>query len=145
MKYSGEEDMIRQLAKVDEIMADWRRYREKVSLRDLLDNRDVRNMVLYAMLITIQAAIRSAHHLVVQNYLPKPGTYEETFLILRKAGILDPKVADDMARLAAYRQNLVHAHQKVDLREIYEILNNDLETLEIFKVKLEKIIHESKK
>ncbi|MDW7650943.1 MAG: DUF86 domain-containing protein [Bacillota bacterium] len=142
MRYSGEEDMIRQLSRFDEILADWRRYREKISLRDLLDNRDIRNMVLYAMLITIQAAIRSAHHLIVQDYLPKPGTYEETFLILRKAGILDQQMADDMARLSSYRQGLVHSHEHVDLREIYEILTNDLQTLELYRAKLEKIIKE---
>jgi uncharacterized protein YutE (UPF0331/DUF86 family) len=140
MPYQGEEIFIRDVAQLDEAMKDWQRYRETVSLRELLDNRDTRNMVLYAILITIQAAIRSAHHLIVRDYLPKPGSYEETFAILRKAGVLDHTVADAMARLATYRQELVHSYHQVDLREIYQVLSDGYPTLERYRVKLEQLV-----
>ena len=145
MSYGGEAEMIRQLSELDEVMQDWGRYREEVSLRDVLENRDSRNLVLYTMLVTIQTAIQAAHHLIVKNYLPKPGTYEETFMILRKAGILETHVADDMARLSAYRQKLVHSYHQIDLREIYEILCNDWKTLELYRAKLEKAMNAEKK
>lgn len=137
VRYHGKEDFIRDLAFFDEVMGDWRRYREAVSLRQLLENRDTRNMVLYSMLITLQAAVRSAHHVIIRNYLPKPGTYEETFLILRKAGILETELAEKMASLVTYRQTLVNSPQAIDLREIYEVLSNDLDHLELYRVKLE--------
>ena len=145
MTYSGEAEMIRQLSEFDEVMEDWGRYREQVSLRDVLENRDSRNMVLYTMLVTIQTAIQAAHHLIVKNYLPKPGTYEETFIILRKAGILEPQMADDMARLSIYRQKLVYSYHQVDLREIYEILCSDWKTLELYRAKVEKVMKQEAK
>lgn len=137
--------MIRQLSEFDEVMEDWGRYRKQVSLRDVLENRDSRNMVLYTMLVTIQAAIQAAHHLIVKNYLPKPGTYEETFIILRKAGILEPQMADDMARLSIYRSRLVYSYHQVDLREIYEVLCSDWKTLDLYRAKLEKVMQAEKK
>lgn len=142
MRYLGEEDMARQLAELDEVMDDWKRYRETVSLRELMENRDTRNMVLYAVLVAIQTAIQTAHHLIVKDYLPKPGTYEETFLILRKAGTLDADLAEKMARLASYRQKLVHSHLQLDLREIYEVLCAEWGTLERYRAKLTQIMRQ---
>ncbi|MCW3489646.1 type VII toxin-antitoxin system HepT family RNase toxin [Dethiobacter alkaliphilus] len=140
MRYHGAEDFIRDLALFDEVMGDWRRYRETVSLRQLLENRDTRNMVLYSMLITFQSVVRCSHHVIIKNYLPKPGTYEETFLILRKAGLLESSFADKLAGLVTYRQALVNSPQGVDLREIYEVLSNDLQVLELYRVKLEALM-----
>lgn len=145
MSYSGEAEMIRQLSEFDEVMADWGRYREQVSLRDVLENRDARNMVLYTILVTIQAAIQAAHHLIVKNYLPKPGTYEETFIILRKAGILAPQMADGMAQLSTYRSKLVYSYHQVDLREIYEVLCGEFKALEHYRAKVEKVMKEETK
>lgn len=144
MGYRGEEEMIRDLELLAEALQDWRRYRETVSLRGLLDSRDTRNMVLYALLITIQASIRTAHHLILRDYLPKPGSYEETFLILRKAGVLEPSLADAMSRLATYRQDLVHSHHQIDLRQIYQVLSNSYETLELYHSKLQQMVMQKK-
>ncbi|MBS3982976.1 MAG: DUF86 domain-containing protein [Dethiobacter sp.] len=140
MRYRGEGELTRDIDRLGEALKDWQRYLETVSLRQLLDSRDTRNMVLYAMLITIQAAIRTAHHLIVRAYLPKPGSYEETFLILREHGVLEAKLADAMAQLAIYRQELLHSHHQIDLREIYEVLCNSAQTLELYKVKLEQLV-----
>jgi uncharacterized protein YutE (UPF0331/DUF86 family) len=139
MRYLGEEEFARDLARLDEAMQDWARYRDSISLRDLLDSKDTRNMVLYAMLVTIQATIRAAHHLIVRDYLPKPGSYEETFFILRKAGILDISLADALARLAKYRHELVYSQHLLNMREIYDTLRNSYSTLEVYKVKLEQL------
>jgi uncharacterized protein YutE (UPF0331/DUF86 family) len=144
MPYQGEDVFLRDVLRLEDTLKDWQRYRETVSLRELLDSRDMRNMVLYAMLISIQASIRCAHHLIVRDYLPKPGSYEETFTILRKAGVLDTALADAMARLATYRQELVHSHHQVDLREIYEVLTEDLGTLEKYRARLEQLLAEKK-
>lgn len=141
----GDNDFLRQLGELDEALEDWRRYRDQYSLRELLDNRDIRNMVLYAILVTIQAAIRAAHYLIIENYLPKPGTYAETFVILRKAGLLEDELTDQMVRLSMYRQQLVQYHHQVDLREIYQVLSDDLAVLEKYRRKLEKHMSEKYK
>lgn len=139
MRYLGEEEFVRDLGQLEEAMRDWRRYRENISLRELLDNRDIQNMVLYAMLVTIQAAIRTAHHLIIRDYLPKPGSYEETFIILRKNDVLDAVLADALIRLALYRQKLVHSRSQLNLREIYETMTTEWDALELYYAKLKQI------
>ncbi|MHA1362388.1 MAG: hypothetical protein ACTSP1_07610 [Candidatus Freyarchaeota archaeon] len=54
----GEEGIIQHLGELNESPEDWKRYRE-ITPEDL-KQRDKRNMVLYAMLISIQAAIELA-------------------------------------------------------------------------------------
>lgn len=44
------------LRELDESQKDWQRY-QSVSLEELKKDRDKRNMVLHAMLVSIQAAI----------------------------------------------------------------------------------------
>lgn len=139
MSKMDENNFSRQLGQLDEALEDWRRYRDRYSLRELLDDRDVRNMILYAILTTVQATIRAAHYLIIENYLPKPGTYAETFVILRKAGLLEDKLTDEMVRLSIYRQQLVQFHHQVDLREIYQVLSDDLAVLEQYRRELEKL------
>ena len=55
-----EEGIIQHLEELNESLEDWKRYRE-ITPEDL-KQRDKRNMVLYAMLTSIQAAIDRAKH-----------------------------------------------------------------------------------
>nr|MDO8089808.1 DUF86 domain-containing protein [Candidatus Sigynarchaeota archaeon] len=56
-----EEGIIQHLEELNESLEDWKRYRE-ITPEDL-KQRDKRNMVLYAMLTSIQAAIDLANHI----------------------------------------------------------------------------------
>ena len=56
------------LRELDESLKDWERY-QQCSLVDLKKDRDKRNMILHAMLVSIQAAIDISSHLISQNDL----------------------------------------------------------------------------
>jgi uncharacterized protein YutE (UPF0331/DUF86 family) len=131
-KLSEDPGIGRHVQELEETLKDWRKYREDYSLHDLIEDRHTRNAVLYAMLVAIQTSISIAHHLIVENYLPKPGTYQETFTILRKAELLNGTLAEKMAQLAFYRQQLVHFHRQLNLSEVYDVLRDGLDTLESF-------------
>ncbi len=62
------------LRELDESLSDWERY-QQCSLEDLKADRDKRNMILHAMLVSIQAAIDVSMHLISQNGLGRPATY----------------------------------------------------------------------
>lgn len=51
------------LRELDESLKDWQRY-QSFSLEELKKDRDKRNMVLHAMLVSIQAAIDVATYLI---------------------------------------------------------------------------------
>jgi len=75
------------LRELDESLIDWERY-QRFSLEDLRADRDKRNMMLHAMLVSIQAAIDVSMHLISQNGLGRPSTYRESFDIVARAGLI---------------------------------------------------------
>ncbi len=120
------------LRELDECLSDWERY-QQCSSEDLKADRDKRNMILHAMLVSIQAAIDVSMHLISQNGLGRPATYRETFDVLARAGLIPEELAADLSDLAGFRNVLVHIYWDLDLDEIYGILQNDLKTLRAFR------------
>jgi len=120
------------LRELDESLNDWERY-QRYSREDLKADRDKRNMILHAMLVSIQAAIDVSMHLISQNNLGRPATYRETFDILSRAGLIPEELAADLSDLAGLRNVLVHIYWDLNLDEIYGILQNDLKTLKSFR------------
>ncbi len=120
------------LKELDEALEDWKRY-QSISIEEFRKNRDIRNMVLYSMLVAIQASIDIAAHIIAKKNLRRPTTYRETFEILAEKKIISDDLANMLSDLAGFRNVLVHIYWEIDLEEVYSVLQNDLETLEIFK------------
>jgi uncharacterized protein YutE (UPF0331/DUF86 family) len=127
------------LRELDESLKDWERY-QQCSLEDLRKDRDKRNMILHAMLVSIQSAIDISSHLISQNDLKRPATYRETFDLLGQAGIISEKLAAELSDLAGFRNILVHIYWDLNLDEIYSILQNDLTTLRSFRDEIKELL-----
>lgn len=119
------------LRELDESLKDWQRY-QNISLENLKKERDKRNMILHAMLVSIQATIDVATYLIAEEGLRKPMTYRETFEILGQSELISEKLAEELSGLAGFRNVLVHIYWQLDLDQVYGILQNDLETLKSF-------------
>jgi len=126
------EGIMDHLRELDEALKDWERYQD-VSLEDLRSDRDKRNMVLHALLVSIQSAIDVANHLIVQKGLEKPSTYRESFEILSQGGMIPASLGREMSELAGFRNVLVHIYWKLNLEEVQGVLQNDLDTVKEFR------------
>ena len=51
---------------LNEALKDWERY-QTISLRELRSDRDKQNMVLHALLVSIQASIDIANHIIAEK------------------------------------------------------------------------------
>lgn len=119
------------LRELNDALEDWENY-QSISIDDLREDRDKRNMVLHAMLVSIQAAIDIATYIIAQRGLEKPSTYRETFEILGKEEIIPEDLADGLSDLAGFRNVLVHIYWGLNLEEVYSVLQNDLRLLKQF-------------
>ena len=119
------------LRELSDALKDWGKY-QSISIEELRNNRDKRNMVLHAMLVSIQASIDIATYIIAQRGLAKPSTYRETFEILGKEKIIPEELADELSDLAGFRNILVHIYWGLNLEEVYAVLQNDLKTLYSF-------------
>jgi uncharacterized protein YutE (UPF0331/DUF86 family) len=120
-------------------LKDWERY-QRYSLQDLKNDRDKRNMILHAMLVSIQSAIDISSYLISENGLKRPETYRETFDLLGHSGIISEEIAAELSDLAGFRNALVHVYWDLNLDEIYSILQNDLKTLRAFRDRIKELL-----
>ncbi|HEY9206559.1 MAG TPA: DUF86 domain-containing protein [Candidatus Methanoperedens sp.] len=131
--------VIGHLRELNAAIGDWDRYRS-ISLEDLKNDRDKMNMVLHAMLVSIQSAVDISNHLIAEKKLRKPATYRETFEIVHEAGLISYPLCEAMSELAGSRNVLVHIYWKLDMDVIYGILQNDLDTLKRFENTIKKML-----
>lgn len=126
------EGVMSHLRELEAALGDWERY-QHITLEDLNTDRDKRNMALHAMLVSIQSTIDISNHLIAENRLRKPATYRQTFEILNEAGIISIPLSESMSDLAGFRNVLVHIYWKLDIDEVYGVLQNDVESLREFE------------
>ena len=91
-------------------------------------------MVSHAMLLAIQSSIDIATGIAVMKTPRRPDTYRETFLVLGKSGVISEDLAGEMAKLAGFRNLLVHEYTGLDTSRIYRILTDNWETIDRFRI-----------
>jgi len=122
-------DTIREL---EIVLSDWVRY-QSISKPRFISDRDCQNMILHAMFLAIQTAIDAGAELIASSKIPKrPESYRETFEILGEHGILTPEHSGSLGELASFRNVLIHLYSKLDLEEVYHVLQEDNKPLEEF-------------
>lgn len=120
-----DEGILDHLRELDEAIGDWERYRA-ITLTELRTDRDKRNMVLHALLVSIQASIDIANHLVAACSSRRPETYRESFAILCDEGLIPEDLEVQLSELAGFRNVLVHLYCRLNLDEVYGVLQDDL-------------------
>lgn len=127
-----DEGVLGHLRELDEAALDWERYRS-ITLEDLRTDRDKRNMVLHALLVSIQASIDIANHLVAASSSRRPETYRESFIILCDEGLIPEDLGAQLSDLAGFRNVLVHLYCRLDLDEVYGVLKDDLPVMNRYR------------
>jgi uncharacterized protein YutE (UPF0331/DUF86 family) len=76
---------------------------------------------------------RRAHHLIAAQRLRRPTTFADAFAVLADAGLLDSEVADEAARMAGFRNVLVHQYAEVDDARVAALLHTGLDDLDVLR------------
>lgn len=80
----------------------------------------------------IQVVIDLATATCVRLGLGSPPTYGDAFRLLADSGVIDPALGARLARAAAFRNLLVHAYGRLDLRRVHTIARTGPEDLRAF-------------
>lgn len=107
---------LRELARLDRIRSDVRE----------------RRFVEHTLQVAIQAALDVASHVVSDERRGEPRTNRDLFGLLARRGLLPAELADQLSRMAGFRNVLVHGYQDVDLAVVRDILANRLDDLLAF-------------
>lgn len=119
----------KKLAAIESGLADLRRLaRPDLLETDLLQRR----FVEHTLQITIQAALDVASHVVSDERLGEPKTNRDLFALLAQAGWIEAALRDSLARMAGFRNVLVHGYDDVNLGVVRDVLERRLVDLERF-------------
>ena len=135
--------LLAQVQTLDEALLAWQRYRE-IPYEKFAQDKDTQYMVCHAMLLAIQASIDLATGIAVMKTPRRPDTYRETFLVLGKFSVIPEDLASGMAKLAGFRNILVHEYTGLDIRRIHRVLLDDLQTIDTFRNRVKAFIREQK-
>jgi uncharacterized protein YutE (UPF0331/DUF86 family) len=100
-------------------------------LRDLTDAEFMsdphkQSSAKYNFTAAIEAAIDIASHVISRKALRAPEDYADTFQVLSDSGIVSSDFADELKKMARFRNRLVHLYWDVDTAELRRILETKL-------------------
>ncbi len=119
----------KRLARIETCVAELRRdARLDVIAHDVREQR----FVEHTLQVAIQSALDVASHIVSDRRLGEPRTNAELFDLLTRDSWIAPALAEDLRRMAGFRNVLVHGYDDVDLRVVQDVVTNHLDDLLTF-------------
>lgn len=95
-----------------------------VPLAKFSSNQDLQDIVKWNYYIAAQACLDIGNHIVAEQNLGTPETYEEILEILQSSKKINPALADKLKGLAGFRNRLAHGYSKIDPDVLYGYLDN---------------------
>jgi len=97
--------------------------------------------VLHALQLAIEAAVEIATHICAADNLGMPSSYAEAFDLLENARVVDRALADDLRRMARFRNRIVHFYAQIDLGLVYRLLQDRLRDFDRYLVAIEQYLN----
>ena len=80
----------------------------------------------YHFIVPIESSIDMCNHLIARNGYRVPEDYGDTFKVMAEVGALDAKFAEELVKMAKFRNRLVHLYWEVDDQQLYGMIQERL-------------------
>jgi len=80
--------------------------------------------------LAIECVLDVGNHLISRLEFKKPETYQDIFIILGKNSIIPEEFSEKIAKMAGFRNILVHGYLDLDESIVYNHLKEDLKDFE---------------
>lgn len=114
--------------------------KKDISFEQYKKDRDIQAIVERRLETTIQACIDIGNHIISHNRLGIPNYYGEIFIVLEQNGIISKQTADEMVKMAGFRNILSHEYRELIQERVYEIMQNKLHVFRLFAKEIIKYI-----
>lgn len=98
-----------------------------ISKADFQKNHERQYATMHILQLAIEASLSLGNHIIARENLGIPKNYQDIFTLLEKAKILSADFAEEMKKMARFRNRLVHIYWDVDIDQLYEILTTRLD------------------
>ena len=101
--------------------------RGPVSLEEVRSDIGLAWAIEHGLQLSIQCVIDVCHYLIAELALGVPATSQEAIELLRDVGVFPAVFAQTLIQMARFGNILVHLYTQVDLRRVYDVLQNHLD------------------
>lgn len=137
------------LLNIDKLYAKFRDIRDSVerlrlfgdiSLDEFLKERDKQDIASFRLIVATEAAIDTCLHVAAKVLKEVPEEYAGCFQLLCDHDLIDRELSLRLAKMARFRNLLVHRYWEIDYARMYEIITGpDLDDLEEFIVQISRL------
>jgi len=127
-------DQEKMIKLVSELRKSVARLRElsKLSKDQFLGDPDKIGSSKYHFIVAIESSIDICNHLISRNGFRVSEDYGDTFTVMGEVGALDMDFADELKKMAKFRNRLVHLYWEVDNLQLHEIIQSRLNDFKKF-------------
>lgn len=104
--------------------------------RELVESIEKRAKAERFLQLAAEVVIDIAEIIVAQKKLPTPSTSAEALERLGEAGILDKEFTGQFAKIAGFRNILIHDYLDIDYEKVADKINNRLGDFDLFARKV---------
>ena len=137
------------LVNIDKLYAKFRDIRDSVerlrlfgeiSLDEFLRDRDKQDIASFRLIVATEAAIDTCLHVAAKVLKEVPEEYAGCFQLLGDHDLIDRDISLRLAKMARFRNLLVHRYWAIDYSRMYEIITGpDLDDLEEFIIQISRL------
>ncbi len=95
------------------------RFHSRISLERFRNDATVQAAILHHLQVGVQSCMDIASHIVADESWGIPGTSKDLFEFLRQHRVITSALAKEMKDVVGFRNLVVHAYDKLDLRRVH--------------------------
>ncbi|MBU1209634.1 MAG: DUF86 domain-containing protein [Proteobacteria bacterium] len=122
----------RKLAQVDSYLGQMREF-SKISLTAYKNDWKTQRIVERTLQILIEVCVDIANHIISDQGMRLPTGYADTFEVLQEVKVISKRLGVTMAKMAKFRNIVVHQYEKIDPVIVVSILRKNLIDFEKYK------------
>jgi uncharacterized protein YutE (UPF0331/DUF86 family) len=104
-----------------------------ITTKEYKEDWKTQRIVERTLQIMIEICVDISNHIISEGGMRVPVSYADTFKILHENGVIDSELLDTMAKMAKFRNIVVHQYEEVDAEIVVLILKKYLGDFERFK------------
>lgn len=90
------------------------------------------NSAKYLLIVATEAALDICNHLAAKKGGRSPEDYADCMTVLGELGVLEPDLKVRMSKMARFRNLLVHLYWKVNDREVWRVIRENLTDFDLY-------------
>lgn len=104
-----------------------------ISLEEYAGNWKVQRIIERTLQMMIETCADIANHIISDKGYRIPKSYVDTFKVLYENGIINNDLFEVMAKMAKFRNIVVHQYDKVDEAIVVDILKNHISDFAVYR------------